>query len=74
MKGLYDNLRASIMGGLDRLRDARERDPYSSLVRRVAWEVANGIQAPAPPTDHVGAMASSKSCVHTRDQRQRRHQ
>jgi len=47
-EALYAKLRGEVYTGIERLREIRVRDPYSPLVRRVAWELANQVQAPGP--------------------------
>ena len=54
VQSVYDAVRASVYGGIDTLREIRERDPYAGFVRRISWEIANGIRAPAPePREHA---------------------
>ena len=48
VEAAYAELRARVLGGIDRLRELRERDPYSDFTRRTAYEVLNGVAAPPP--------------------------
>ena len=44
----YAELRKRVLGGIDELRELRDRDPYADAVRRTAYELASGAQAPPP--------------------------
>ena len=44
----YAELRARVLGGIERLRELRERDPYADFTKRTAFEVLNGVPAPPP--------------------------
>ena len=48
IEAAYAELRARVLGGIERLRELRARDPYADVVKRTAYEVANGAQAPPP--------------------------
>ena len=47
VEATYAELRARVLGGIERLRELRERDPYSDFAQRTAYEVLNGVQAPS---------------------------
>ena len=47
VEATYAELRARVLGGIERLRELRERDPYSDFAQRTAYEVLNGGQAPS---------------------------
>ena len=47
VEAAYAELRAGVLGGIERLRELRERDPYSDFAQRTAYEVLNGGQAPS---------------------------
>jgi len=44
----YGQLRGSVVGGVSRLKQLRDEDPYAGLATRTAWEALYDAQAPGP--------------------------